>query len=192
MFVLIRFAAQFAFAAALLAIGGLVSIYLLTPPPPSPPLVTAAGETLDAEATAEVIEAIFQSAREDDAAAIRDYLATGYSPNVRSPRGDTLLIVASYRDSRAVVAALLQAKQIELDARNQAGLTAVSAAAFKGHDEALKLLIAAGADVHATGSLGQSALTFATLAGNSSTVEILKQAGAGDAGRDKSASPTAD
>ncbi|MFI4874293.1 MAG: ankyrin repeat domain-containing protein [Blastopirellula sp. JB062] len=179
-----RFAAQFAAASAAVALLGMTAFFWLTPAQPPQPLTTAAGVTLDDETSALLTEVVFQAARDDDLVTIREYLAEGFSPNVRSPRGDTLLIVASYHDSRAVVQQLLQADQIDLEARNRMGLTAVAAAAFKGFDETLAQLIAAGANVNSGNRMRQTAIMFAALAGKSSTVKLLRQAGADSAAAD--------
>lgn len=184
MLTFIRFAAKFSLASALLALVGMATIFLRTPAEPSPPLITATGITLDEETAALLVDVVFQAARDDDAVTIHEYLAEGFSPNVRSPRGDTLLIVASYHDSRKVVDQLLASPEIDLEARNRMGLTAVSAAAFKGFDVPLTRLIRAGANVNSANGMQQTAIMFAALAGKSSTVEILKQAGANAAARD--------
>ncbi|EAQ77330.1 ankyrin repeat domain-containing protein [Blastopirellula marina] len=184
MFTLLRFAAKFSLASAMLAVVGMIALLSLTPAEPSPPLVSAAGITLDDETAALLVDLVFQAARDDDAVTIHEYLGAGFSPNVRSSRGDTLLIVASYHDSRDVVDQLLLAKELDLEARNRMGLTAVSAAAFKGFDETLTRLIRAGANVNSANGMQQTAIMFAALAGKSSTVEILKQAGANAAASD--------
>ncbi|MCC9609211.1 ankyrin repeat domain-containing protein [Blastopirellula sp. JC732] len=191
MLMFLRFAAQFAICAALLAIVGMAGLFAMTPPVESPPLVSSAGVPLDKEASAQLIDEIFQAVRDDDAAKVRQFLTDGHSPNVRSPRGDTLLIVAAYRDSGDVVAELLKTDGVDLDAQNRAGLTAVSGAAFKGHDETLKALISAGANVNSTSPTQQTAIMFAKMAGKTSTVKILEEAGARESSGSAPASPAA-
>lgn len=148
------------------------------PVPKSTPLVDRAGITLDAATEMKLIEIVFDAARSDDVTTIDEYLKEGFSPNVRSIRGDTLLTVAAYHDSIAVVKRLLTAPGVDIEARNRMGLTAVSAAAFKGYEGSLRELIAAGADVNAKGTMQHTALMFASLSGRSNTVTILLQAGA--------------
>ncbi|MFO0906423.1 MAG: ankyrin repeat domain-containing protein [Pirellulales bacterium] len=149
-----------------------------TSPMKSPPLVDRRGVVLDAEMRERLLEVIFEAARHDDVATIDEYLKEGFSPNVRSPRGDTLLTVAAYYDSLGVVERLLAAPAIDIEARNRMGLTAVSGAAFKGNERALRRLIDAGADVNAGNSMQQTALMFASLTGRSRTVQMLLDAGA--------------
>lgn len=175
--------------AVLLAAMGLVVIQAAAgwhalPIPVSPALTDRQGIVLDEATRARLTELVFQAARDDDAITVGEYLKEGFTPNVRSPRGDTLLTVAAYYDSRQVVKTLLSRDEIELEARNRMGLTAVAAAAFKGHDETLRLLLARGAKADSPNGLNQTAIMFAALAGRSSTIELLKQAGANSQRRD--------
>jgi hypothetical protein len=156
----------------------LVLLYLSTPIPKSAPLTNQAGIVLDAKTQSKLIEIVFEAARHDDDKTIREYLAEGFSPNVRNPRGDTLLIVAAYNDSPHIVATLLAHPQIEIEARNRMGLTAISAAAFKGFEEPLRLLIQHGANVNAANGSRQTAIMFAALAGRTNAIKILLAAGA--------------
>ncbi|WP_425615465.1 ankyrin repeat domain-containing protein [Anatilimnocola sp. NA78] len=164
------------FGLIVIAVGS--GYYYSLPIPTSPELTDKHGVVLDEATQAKLTEIVFQAARDDDAVTVTEYLKEGFTPNVRSPRGDTLLTVAAYHDSRAVMKELLGKGEIELEARNRMGLTAVSAAAFKGHDEALRMLIARGAKVDAANSTNQTAIMFAALAGRTTTVQLLKSAGA--------------
>lgn len=174
---LIRSAQIVVIAAIILAVG-IAGTIAFTPVPKSAPLVDHAGMILDADMQARLIEMVFDAARADDALTVSEFLSEGFSPNVRNPRGDTLLIVAAYYDSSTVVKALIQHHAIELDAVNRMGLTAVAAAAFKGFETPLKLLIDAGADVNASNAAQQTAIMFASLAGKTTTVRMLIDAGA--------------
>ncbi|QDT95920.1 ankyrin repeat domain-containing protein [Gimesia aquarii] len=166
----------------------LLTIILITyatlPTPASPPLQGKSGVRLDAQSEAALIKVVFQAARDNDMKTISEYLLEGFTPNVRSERGDTLLTVAAYHGSDRVIATLLTHQEIEIEARNRMGLTAVSAAAFKGHDVALRQLLDAGASPTAANTVNQSAIMFAALAGRTSTVQILRDAGASDSRTD--------
>ncbi len=129
-------------------------------------------------APADTLESAFAAARSNDLGLIAGFLAAGYSPNTPNGRRDTLLSVAAYHGSLDVVARLIAEPEIELEGRNRLGLTALAAAAFKGHDEVLEALLDAGADPNATNGAGQTALMFAALAGRTRSVEILRNAGA--------------
>ena len=148
------------------------------PIPQSPPLQDQRGIVLNQEQETRLIEMIFDAARQNDVTTIDEYLSSGFSPNVRSPRGDTLLTVAAYRDSIGVVERLLKEPEIDIEARNRMGLTAVAAAAFNGHERPLRALIAAGADVNSSNSMNQTALMYASLSGRTNAVQLLLAAGA--------------
>lgn len=162
----------------------ILTTYAMLPTPTSPPLQGKTGVQLDAQSEAALIKVVFQAARDNDLKTIGEYLVEGFTPNVRSERGDTLLTVAAYHGSDKVVTALLAHQDIELEARNRMGLTAVSAAAFKGHDVVLRQLLNAGASPTAANTVNQTAIMFAALAGRTSTVQILRDAGASDSHRD--------
>ncbi|MGL4464082.1 MAG: ankyrin repeat domain-containing protein [Planctomycetia bacterium] len=153
------------------------------PVPPSPPLVDRGGVVLDDETQAKLVEIIFQAVREDDLETVDAYLTEGFTPSVRSTRGDTLLAVAAYHDSPKVLSRLLEAPGVEIDARSRMGLTALSGAAFKGNVDAVKLLLKHGADPKATNSVGQTPLMFASLSDRKDVVAILLAAGADPAAR---------
>lgn len=53
-------------------------------------------------------------------------------------------------------------------------------AASAGHTEAVKVFIAAGADINARNNEGQTALELASLKEHTETVNLLRQAGAVD------------
>jgi uncharacterized protein len=123
-------------------------------------------------------EIAFQAAREGDTVTLTEYFKAGRPVNETNARGDTLLTVAAYAGQAKAVDVILAQPKVEIDARNRMGLTALTAAAFKGHVEIAKALVKAKADVNATNGSGQSALMFAALAGRTTMVEYLLSAGA--------------
>lgn len=58
------------------------------------------------------------------------------------------------------------------------GMTAVMFAAWKGHDEIVKLLVAAGANVNARSQTGATSLMYATFGGYENSVRVLLERGA--------------
>ena len=64
------------------------------------------------------------------------------------------------------------------------GLTALTAAAFKGHVDIAKALLRAGADVNAANRIGQASLMFAALSGKLAIVDQLLVAGANPDAKD--------
>ncbi len=140
---------------------------------------------LDEQQHQQLVEMVFDAARNDDYETVHEFLQSGFSPNIRNARGDTLLIVAAYHDSNQVVNELLSVESVDLEARNGMGLTAVAAAAFKGFTGPLQQLIDAGADVNASNGSQQTALMFAALAGKTQAIKMLLRAGADARHRDR-------
>jgi uncharacterized protein len=141
-------------------------------------LVTPAPVVLDAETEKKLVEIAFQAARADDAETLAAYFSTGRPVNGTNGRGDTLLTVAAYAGSAKAVEVVLKQKAVQIDARNKMGLTALSAAAFKGHVEIAKSLVARKADVNAANGSKQTPMMFAALAGRTEMVKYLLAAGA--------------
>jgi hypothetical protein len=137
------------------------------------------------EVAAKLQEIAFQAAREGDAVTLKEYFAAGRPVNDANKRGDTLLTVAAYNGRADAVAVILKQKGVEIDAKNRMGLTALTAASFKGEVAIAKALVAAKADVNAANDSGQTALMFAALAGRTKMVEYLLKAGADPKAKDK-------
>lgn len=81
----------------------------------------------------------------------------GVPIDVRNPRGDTVLIVATYAEQEHTVADLVR-RGADLDALNTAGQTAISCAVFRKNETLLRMLLDAGADPDA-GPLSAIAIT---------------------------------
>ena len=128
----------------------------------------------------------FQASREGDLVTLKEYFAAGQPVNGLNARGDTLLTVAAYAGQTDAVKLILKQPKCEVDTKNKMGLTALAAAAFKGHVEIAELLVKAKADVNAQNGSKQTALMFAALTGRTKMVEFLLKAGADAAIADKS------
>lgn len=133
---------------------------------------------LTPEVAAKLREIAFQAARDGDVKTLAAYLDAGRPVNEANARGDTLLTVASYAGRAEAVDVLLKQPKVAVDARNKMGLTALAAAAFKGHAVIAKALLANGADANAVNGSGQTALMFAALTGRAEAVRVLLAAGA--------------
>ncbi len=142
--------------------------------------------TLTTEVAAKLQAIAFQAAREGDSVTLEEYFAAGQPVNGTNPRGDTLLTVAAYAGQAEAVTLILKQPKCEVDAKNKMGLTALAAAAFKGHVEIAGQLVKAKADVNAKNDSRQTALMFAALTGRSKMVEYLLKAGADVTVTDKS------
>jgi uncharacterized protein len=105
---------------------------------PSPP------EPLDAE-TLDFAHMLFDLARDGAAEQLAGYLDAGLTPNLTNDKGDTLLILASYRGHAGTVRVLVEHGADVLRA-NDRGQTALAAAVFRQSEPAVRILLDAGAD----------------------------------------------
>lgn len=102
-------------------------------------------------------EALLELLRAKDTAAALEMLEA--QPHLAAQ--PDVLHVASSCGLTAVVRRLLEDRQVDVDGRSAAGDTALHLAAFGGHAEIVKALIAAGANVHATTPEGATAMVLA-------------------------------
>ncbi|MEJ1087269.1 ankyrin repeat domain-containing protein [Microbacterium sp. Mu-80] len=93
----------------------------------------------------EVIEGTFDLARQGRTAQLGEMIDAGVPVDVRNPRQDTLLIVATYAEQAEAVADLI-ARRADLNAVNANGQTAISCAVFRRNEPLLRMLLDAGAD----------------------------------------------
>jgi uncharacterized protein len=152
---------------------------------PPPRLKTVA---VTPEVAAKLTEIAFQAARDGDRDTLVAYFKAGRPVNDTNARGDTLLTVAAYYSQEPTVELILAQPKVEVDARNKMGLTALSAAAFKGQVGIAKKLVAAKANVNAASQSGQTALMFAALTGRAEMVDYLLSAGADQRAADRAGS----
>lgn len=92
-----------------------------------------------------MIEGTFDLARQGRTGPLGEMIDAGVPIDVRNPRQDTLLIVATYAEQSETVADLI-ARGAALDAVNANGQTAVSCAVFRRNEPLLRMLLDAGAD----------------------------------------------
>lgn len=113
----------------------------------------------------------FKAVKIDDARAVSALLARGFDPNgIELERNDTGLILALRENSAAVFEVLLNAKDIDLEAKSRNGDSALMIAAFKGNKAVIDALIAKGAEVNRP---GWTALHYAASIGNDAIVKVL-------------------
>ncbi|RDU67017.1 ankyrin repeat domain-containing protein [Helicobacter didelphidarum] len=93
----------------------------------------------------EFVKMSFDFARNNDVDSLQIMLDNGLNPNIANHKGDTLLMLASYHDSRDVVKLLLE-KNADIDKPNDRGHTPLAGVCFKGYFEVAKLLLEAGAN----------------------------------------------
>lgn len=112
-------------------------------------------------------------ARHDDVGSLEPMIAAGLSVNLKSAKGDTLLMLASYNDAKECVKMLLS-RGADVDLRNDKGQTPLAGAAFKGHLEIVKMLVEAGADINANNGMGATPYTFAVMFGRREVAKFLE------------------
>lgn len=120
---------------------------------------------------------VFTLIRENDAAGLAQLLADNpHVVSAKDKRGSSPLILATYLNNLEATKQLIAAGA-ELDTDPGMG-TALMGTAFKGHTEAAKLLVDAGADVNAVNPKAGTALIFAAMLGKADIVTLLLEGGA--------------
>ncbi|OIJ35119.1 hypothetical protein BK826_09080 [Rothia kristinae] len=93
----------------------------------------------------EALNQVFDLAREGRAEELAAALDQGIPVNLTNANGDTLLILAAYREQPAVVRLLLE-RGADPDRINDRGQTALVSAVFRNHEPIARMLLEAGAD----------------------------------------------
>jgi ankyrin repeat protein len=119
--------------------------------------------------------ALMRAVVADDAAKVRELLASGADPNLKDLDGDTPLLLSEGR-APSIVRLLLDAKA-DPNLANEEGRTPLIAAA-RNHPDSVRMLLAAGADVAHRDATGIAALTVARAAGRPDNEKLLREAGA--------------
>src|SRR5699024_3774831 len=102
----------------------------------------------DSPVSLEVIEGTFDLARQGRTGPLGEMIDAGVPIDLRTPRGDTLTIVATYAGEPHTVADLIR-RGADLDAVDANGQTAISGAVFRKNETLLRMLRDAGADQNA-------------------------------------------
>lgn len=113
----------------------------------------------------------FLAVKIDRASAVKSLLARGFDPNAVEPeRGDTGMILALREDAMAVFDVLLNAPNIDLEAKSGNGDNALMIACFKGNKAAVEALLAKGAEVNRP---GWTPLHYAAFGGHNDIIRLL-------------------
>jgi ankyrin repeat protein len=113
----------------------------------------------------------FRAVKMDDAAAVQQLLTRGFDINTIEPeRFDTALLLAVREKSMKVLALLLNATNLQLDAQSKNGDTALMIAAFQSDAPTVKALIEKGAAINRP---GWTALHYAAASGNRDIIRYL-------------------
>jgi len=107
----------------------------------------------------------------DDAATVQRFIQRGIDANsVEALRGESVLMIAIREKSLRVIDVLLNAPEINIEARARNGDTALMIASFLGNSVVVKKMIAAGAEVNRP---GWAPVHYAAASGNVETLNIL-------------------
>ncbi|MFZ6772555.1 ankyrin repeat domain-containing protein [Undibacterium sp. SXout7W] len=122
-------------------------------------------------AHAEAYDDFLFAVRFNNAPVVKEFLRKGMDVNsVEGVRGETILMLALRENSMTVFDQLLKADDIKLEARAVNGDTALMLACFLGNTEAVKKLIAAGAEIN---QVGWAPLHYAAAKGNTDIIALL-------------------
>lgn len=105
-----------------------------------------------------------------DTRAVSALVARGFDPNTAYENGNRALHFAALEGNENVVAALVKAPGVDLNARNNVDETPLMLAVIRGHRNTVESLLTGGAQVNKT---GWSALHYAASAGNNDLAKLL-------------------
>ena len=105
-------------------------------------------------------------------------LAHGASVGLKDVEGNSIFTVAVLEKANSLIAALLLKYDLDIDARNRFGDSAMHLAALRGRPDSAKLLIDHGIDVNATNASGRTALHVAARASAEEVAKMLIASGA--------------
>jgi uncharacterized protein len=129
-------------------------------------------------ANAGAFDDFFRAVRTDNTQGVSDLLLRGFDPNTHEPSGQSALTLAVREDSMQVIDILLKHPQLDVNAPNRAGETALMLVALKGNLDLVKRLVERGAAVNQAGwnalhyaATGPEPLVVAWLLERGATVE---------------------
>jgi hypothetical protein len=109
---------------------------------------------------------------------VEGYLARGAKLEATNSSGYSLLHCAAWANNVELIHWLVDEKKMAVDIRDEAGKTPLHKAAYKGHDAAIRALLAKKASVNAASDDGQTPLHMAARAGQGAGVKALIEGGA--------------
>jgi len=120
-------------------------------------------------------EDFFVAIKNDNASMLSGLLDRGFDPNTRDPKGQPGLTMALQERSPKALKALLERRDIDINALNQAGESPLMMAALKGDLPAAQHLLERGAKVNQS---GWSPLHYAATGPDTKLVQLLLERGA--------------
>lgn len=115
-------------------------------------------------------EDFFRAIKQDSPATVRSLLERGFDPNALDPSGRHGLFLALQDGSLKVAEVLADWPRTQVEWRSPKDESPLMMAAFKGHKELVRKLIARGADVNKT---GWTPLHYAATKGNLEVMLVL-------------------
>jgi len=119
----------------------------------------------------------FDAARTGDSARLAGLLARGVPANVRTDKGDSLLMLATYHGHVAASRVLLE-RGAEPELANDRGQTPLGGAAFKGDVACARLLLENGARASSPMADGKTPAMLAAMFDQVAVLELLSEWGA--------------
>jgi ankyrin repeat protein len=120
-------------------------------------------------------EDFFVAIKNDNASLLSGLLDRGFDPNTRDPKGQPGLTMALQERSPKALKALLERRDIDINALNQAGESPLMMAALKGDVPAAQQLLERGAKVNQS---GWAPLHYAATGPETRLVQLLLERGA--------------
>jgi len=127
----------------------------------------------------------YAAARTGDNEVITEFLNAGLPIDVKSHKGYTALMIATYNGQKSVVNKLIE-NGANVCAQDNRGNTALMAAVFRGELSIAKTLMLKDCDEDQQNKAGQTAIMFATLFGREELRTLLIERGANISLEDKS------
>ncbi|HYD95784.1 MAG TPA: ankyrin repeat domain-containing protein [Noviherbaspirillum sp.] len=133
--------------------------------------LAAALPLASALAVAGAYDDYFKAVKIDDPDTVKNLLARGFDPNtIEAARGDTGLILALRENSMGVFEVLLNAQDVDLEAKAYNGDNALMIACFMGNRPAVEALLAKGVEVNRP---DWTPLHYAAASGHNDIVQLL-------------------
>ncbi|MGV8899329.1 MAG: ankyrin repeat domain-containing protein [Burkholderiaceae bacterium] len=124
-----------------------------------------------APALADSYTDFFRAVGNDNAGEVSSLLQRGFDPNtIEAKRGETGLMLAIQGGSKKVIGVLINARNINFEAKAFNGNTALMLAAYKENLPVVQTLLEKGAEVNRP---GWTALHYAATVGNNDIVQML-------------------